>query len=73
MIFGFLKRLVKYYIDKFIHWMRMQKFNLELDNDIKKYHEEMDKKIKKPVVKQIGKFGEKGWSISIGEVKDGDS
>ena len=51
----------------------MQKFNLELDNDIKKYHEEMDKKIKKPVVKQIGKFGEKGWSISIGEVKDGDS
>ena len=26
MIFGFLKRLVKYYIDKFIHWMRMQKF-----------------------------------------------
>ena len=73
MIFGFLKRLVKYYIDKFIHWMRMQKFNLELDNDIKKYHEEMDKKIKKPVVKRIGKFGEKGWSISIGEVKDGDS
>ena len=73
MIFGFLKRLVKYYIDKFIHWMRMQKFNLELDNDIKKYHEEMDKKIKKPVVKQIGKFGKKGWSISIGEVKDGDS
>ena len=73
MIFGFLKRLVKYYIDKFIHWMRMQKFNLELDNDIKKYHEEMDKKIKKPVVKQIGKFGEKGWSISIGEVKDGES
>ena len=73
MIFGFLKRLVKYYIDKFIHWMRMQKFNLELDNDIKKYHEEMDKKIKKPVVKQIGKFGKKGCSISIGEVKDGDS
>ena len=28
----------------------------------------MDKKIKKPVVKQIGKFGEKGWSISIGDV-----
>ena len=73
MIFGFLKKLVKYYIDKFINWLRMKRFNLELDNDIKKYHEEMDKKIKKPVVKQIGKFGEKGWSISIGEVKDGDS
>ena len=47
MIFGFLKKLVKYYIDKLITWMRMQKFNLELDNDIKKYHEEMDKKVKK--------------------------
>ena len=47
MIFGFLKKLIKYYIDKFIHWMRMQKFNLELDNDIKKYHEQYDKKVKK--------------------------
>ena len=73
MIFGFLKKLVKYYIDKLITWLRMKKFNLELDNDIKKYHEEMDKKIKKPVVKQIGKFGEDGWSISIGEIKDGDT
>tara|TARA_B100000424_G_scaffold235038_1_gene199192 strand:+ start:488 stop:706 length:219 start_codon:yes stop_codon:yes gene_type:complete len=68
MILGFLKKLVKYYIDKFIHWMRMKKFNLELDNDIKKYHEELDKKIEKPVIKQIGKFGEDGWSISIGDV-----
>ena len=47
MIFGFIKKLVKYYIDKLIHWMRMTKFNLELDNDIKKYHEELDKKAKK--------------------------
>ena len=68
MFFGFIKKLVKYYIDKFIHWMRMQKFNLELDNDIKKYHEELDKKIKKPVIKEVGKFGEDGWSISIGDV-----
>ena len=73
MIFGFLKKLVKYYIDKLINWLRMKRFNLELDNDIKKYHEEMDKKIKKPVVKQIGKFGEKNWSISIGDVEDGDT
>ena len=28
----------------------MQKFNLELDNDIKKYHEELDKKVKKPKI-----------------------
>ena len=65
MIFGFLKKLIKYYIDKFIHWLRMQKFNLELDNDIKKYHEELDKKIKKPVIKEVGKFGDDGWAISI--------
>ena len=51
----------------------MQKFNLELDNDIKKYHEELDKKTKKPVIKEVGKFGEDGWSISIGDVEDGDT
>ena len=68
MVFRFLKKLIQYYIDKFIHWMRIQKFNLELDNDIKKYHEELDKKIKKPVIKEVGKFGEDGWSISIGNV-----
>ena len=73
MVFGFLKKLLKYYIDKFIHWMRMQKFNLELDNDIKKYHEKLDKKNKKPVIKEVGKFGEDGWSISIGDVEDGDT
>ena len=73
MIFRFLKKLLKYYIDKLIHWLRMQKFNLELDNDIKKYHEELDKKIKKPVIKEVCKFGEDGWSISIGDVEDGDT
>ena len=73
MIFGFLKKLIKYYIDKFIHWLRMQRFNLELDSDIKKYHEEFDKKIKKPQIKEVGKFGEEGWSISIGEVEDGNT
>ena len=73
MVFGFLKKLLKYYIDKFIHWMRMQKFNLELDNDIKKYHEKLDKKNKKPVIKEVGKFGEDGGSISIGDVEDGDT
>ena len=73
MIFGFLKKLVKYYIERFIHWLRMQKFNLELNNDIKKYHEELDKKIKKPVIKEVGKFGDDGWSISIGDVEDGDT
>ena len=73
MIFGFIKKLVKSYIDKLVSWMRMQKFNLELDNDIKKYHEELDKKIEKPKIVEKGKFGEEGWSISIGDVEDGDS
>ena len=73
MIFNFFKRLVKYYIDKFISWVRIKRFNLELDNDIKKYHEELDKKIEKPKIVETGKFGEDGWSISIGDVKDGDT
>ena len=73
MLFGFIKKLVKYYFDKLVHWLRIKKFNLELDNDIKKYHEELDKKIKKPVIKEVGKLGEEGWSISIGDVEDGDT
>ena len=76
MIFGFFKKLIKYYVDKFIHWLRMQKFNLELDNEIKKYFEELDKKDekqKKPEIKEVGTFGEEGWSISIGDVEDGNT
>ena len=73
MIFGFIKKLIKYYVDKAITWLRMQRFNLELDNDIKKYHEEMDKKVKKLKIIEKGTFGEDGWSISIGDVKDGNS
>ena len=73
MIFRFLKKLIQYYIDKLFYWMRMTKFNLELDNDIKKYHEELDKKVKKPKTIEKGTFGEDGWSISIGDVEDGDT
>ena len=73
MILGFIKKLVKYYVDKFIHWLRMQKFNFELYNDIKKYHEELDKKVKKPKIIEKGTFGEDGWSISIGNVEDGNT
>ena len=72
MIYKFFKKLIKYYVDKFVNWLRIQRFNLELDNDIKKYHEELNKKIKKPVIKEVGEFGEDGWSISIGDMKDGD-
>ena len=73
MIFNFFKKLIKYYIDKFISWLRMKRFNLELDNDIKKFHQELDKKEKKPVIRDVGKFGDDNWSISIGDIKDGDS
>ena len=73
MIFGFIKKLIKYYVDKLVYWLRMQKFNLELDNEIKKYLEELDKKIKKPKIVETGKFGEDGWSISIGDVNDRDT
>ena len=73
MIFTFIKKLIKYYVDKLIHWLRMQKFNLELDNEIKKYHEELDKKVKKPKIVEKGTFGEDGWSISIGDVNDRDT
>ena len=73
MIFGFFNKLIKYYVDKLIFWLRMQRFNFELDNDIKKYHEESDKKVKKPKIIEKGKFGEDGWSISIGGVEDGDT
>ena len=73
MIFGFFKKLIKYYIDKLVSWLRVKKLQFELDSEIKKYHEELDKKQKKPQIKKIGKFGEDGWSISIGNVKDGNS
>ena len=73
MIFNFFKKLIKYYVDKFISWVRIKRFNLELDNDIQKFHQELDKKQKKPVIKEVGKFGDDNWSISIGDVEDGDT
>ena len=73
MIFRFIKKLIKYYVDKVVHWLRMQKFNLELDNDIKKYHEKLNKKVEKPKIVEKGTFGEDGWSISIGDVNDRDT
>ena len=70
MIFGFIKKLFKYYVDKFVNWLRMQKFNLELDNEIKQFHENWLKQNerKEPKIKEVGEFGEDGWSISIGNV-----
>ena len=68
MIFGFFKKLIKYYIDKLVSWIRIKKLQLELDDEIKKYHDDMDTKITKPRIVEKGTFGEDGWSISIGDV-----
>ena len=54
-------------------WIRIKKLQLELDSEIKKYHDDMDAKITKPKIIEKGKFGEDGWSISIGDIEDGDS
>ena len=70
MIFGFFKKLIKYYVDKLIDWLRMKRLDLQLNNEIKKYHKQLDKKIKKPKIVETGKFGENNWSISIGDVND---
>ena len=68
MIFGFIKKLVKYYIDKLVSWLRIKKLQLELDNEIKKYHDDLDKKIEKPKIIEQGKFGEDSYTISKGDV-----
>ena len=54
-------------------WLRVKKLQLELDDEIKKYHEELEKKVKKPKIIEKGKFGEDGWYISIGDVEDGST
>ena len=72
MIFGFFKKLIQYYIDKLINWMRMVKFDIQLETQIKKYHNSFEKK-EKPKIKEVGKFGEDGWSISIGDIDDKDT
>ena len=47
MIFGFIKKLIKYYVDKLVHWLRMQKFNLELDYEIKKFNDSYRQEVAK--------------------------
>ncbi len=70
MISRFFKELIKFYVDRLMNWLRVKKLKLELDNEIKKYHEKLDKKVKKPEIREVGKFGEDGWSISIGDIDD---
>ena len=48
----------------------MKKFNLELDNEIKKFQDSYWQEVvkEKPKVIEEGTFGEDDWSISIGNV-----
>ena len=74
MIFVFLKKVYKYYLDKLIDWLRMKKFDLELNNQIKQFHKNWIKENakEKPKIIEKGTFGDDDWSISIGDIKDGD-
>ena len=46
MIGPFLKKLIKYYLEKLLMWLRMLKFNYELDSEIDEYHKALDKRDK---------------------------
>ena len=49
-------------------WLRIKKLKLELNNEIKKYHDDLDSNITKPKIIEQGKFGKDGYTISIGDV-----
>ena len=69
MIKQFVKKLIQYYIDLIVSWYRKIKTYFNLNYEIKKYHDSFDKP-KKPVIKEVGKFGDKDWSISIGDINE---
>ena len=66
MIKQFVKKLIQYYIDLIVSWYRQIKTHYNLKHEIKKFHANFDE-IKKPEIKEVGKFGDKDWSISIGD------
>ena len=69
MINQFLKKIIQYYIDLIVSWYREIKTHFNLNSEIKKYHESFDQP-KKPKIKEVGKFGEENWSISIGDIDE---
>ena len=66
MIKEFIKKLIQYYIDLIVSWYRQIKTHYNLNHEIKKFHANFDEP-KKPEIKEVGKFGDKDWSISIGD------
>ena len=69
MIRQFIKKLIQYYIDLIVSWYRQWKTRINIDEEVKKFHEELDQK-NKLIIKEVGKFGDKDWSISIGDVDE---
>ena len=69
MIKQFLKKLIQYYIDLIVSWYRQIKTYYNLNSEIKKYHASFDE-TEKPKIKEVGKFGDKDWSISIGDINE---
>ena len=66
MIKQFIKKLIQYYIDLIVSWYIQIKTHYNLNHEIKKFHANFDEP-KKPEIKEVGKFGDKDWSISIGD------
>ena len=69
MIKQFVKKLIQYYIDLIVSWYRQIKTHYNLNHEIKKFHANFDEP-KKPEIKEVGKFGDKDWSISIGDINE---
>ena len=69
MIKQFLKKLIQYYIDLIVSWYRQIKTHFNLNSEIKKYHASFGE-TEKPKIKEVGKFGDENWSISIGDIDE---
>ena len=65
MIKQFIKKLIQYYIDLIVSWYRQWKTRVNIDDEVRKFHSELDQK-NKPIIREVGKFGDKDWYISIG-------
>ena len=46
MIKQFVKKLIQYYIDLIVSWYRQWKTRVNIDEEVRKFHEELDQKNK---------------------------
>ena len=70
------KELLEYNNSRPKTWFRynanksgLKKLEEHFSSDGFKFHEELDQK-NKPIIREVGKFGDKDWSISIGDVDE---